>query len=159
MWSLSDGGLCYKRETWHLAPYLHFISDPLWLGLTSCSIATGGCKIASTARKCCNLSPHCPSPPSPFCVMPGLCWFSLFLFFSFKEEIERDKACSSLTLKPVFSPSRVTRSELPSPCLPLIGSSYKLVPPVRCHLCTSWSKKCIWPGWRSAKIAWWLYCS
>lgn len=68
--SAAVGNLALSRLPWSLC-----------LDLTSFSVATVACKILPAARKCCNPSPLWPSPPSSFCIMPGLCWFSQLVFF------------------------------------------------------------------------------
>lgn len=77
------------------------------------------------------------------------------LFFSFKEKIELHKACYFLQL--ILSLSRMVHSVFTMPCLTPIASSYSTRSTILYGLSASWSKKCIWPGWSSAKIAWLLY--
>lgn len=67
---LPVGNLALGRLLWSLC-----------LDLTSFGVATVACKILPVARKCCNPSPLWPSPSSPFCIMPVLCWFSQLVFF------------------------------------------------------------------------------
>lgn len=63
--------------------------------------------------------------------------WSIFLFLSFK---------------PAFPLSHTIHSEVPGPCLAVIGSSYQMVLLVQCSLCASWSKNCGEPGWSSARV-------
>ena len=89
----------YKEETRHSVDYLRCVNDPLCLGLTSCSIATGNCKIASIARVCCNvyLQTVLPLlPPSVLC--QDYADFHYFCFFFFKEEFEWGRAFSFFSL-------------------------------------------------------------
>lgn len=63
--------------------------------------------------------------------------WSIFLFLSFK---------------PAFPLSHTIHSEVPGPCLAVIGSSYQMVLLVQCSLCASWSKNCGEPAWSSAHV-------
>lgn len=90
-------------------------------------------------------------PPSALCQD----YADFHNLFFFKEEIEWHRACSFL--QPIFSPSCMVYSEFTRPRHTVIASSYSTRSSVLYSLCAYWSKKCIWPGWSSAKISWLLY--
>lgn len=151
-----------RGETGRSGGCLCSVNDPLCLGLTPAACNRQWWHRIHSKKQSQFLSSDCPPSPFPFCVMPELCWFSPFLlqfFFSFSvARILNEMEHFPFSFKPAFPLSHVIHSEVPSPCLTAIGSSYQMVLLVQCSLCASWSKNCGEPGWSCANTAQLLYC-